>query len=222
MTRKPPALVAGTLAVALLFFGSRWASYLTVAPPIYPADVLLLAAVVQYVLSQRRLGAPTRVGRHLPVLGLLLGWVVLRFVASPLALTIDGLRDAAPYFYVVAGLLAAHSCCRVPEQARANTARLLVWALGLHACWYVVSGAVPSLPAVLPALSGPVHVLTSRPDVDSAFAGVFAGYLLAQLIVGQTRRPLGSVVMIGVCALGIALGHSRWRSRLSRPCSRLE
>ena len=127
-----------------------------------------------------------------PLLALLL-LVVLRLLAGP---PLDGIvvRDAAPYAYALAGLLAL-----VPTGTAAarRTTRALAAALVLHAAWVTLVVLLPGLPGHLPLLGGRVRVLEVRPDFDGAVLAVLAGLALRQVLRDRRRaRRLAGTALV--------------------------
>lgn len=203
-----PRLVAGVLAVAWLLFGSRWGSYVGVAP-LFLTDVLLAVATVHYLVSIARTPQPRRdeLRPRAFLLFALTAWASLRFLLGE-HYSLTALRDFVPYFYATVGVLAAFAVSQAGAEARARTARWMVWALGLHAAWFVlVTLVAPSLPLSLPLISADqgLHLFTLREDVDTVFAGVFAGWLISVML---TRRrvfwPLLGFLVVWAAILQIS------------------
>lgn len=207
-----PRLVAGALAVTLLLFGTRWAGYLGVQP-IYLTDVLVSCAFVGFVL--RALNRPADLAVRRPAGGTPLflaaafGFVLVRFLLGA-DHSIVAIRDALPYFYIALGLLAMFALRRASEATRANTYRLFVVALSLHAVWFTAQEVFPAFPYSLPTLNAVqnVHFFAPRPDVDTAFVGVLAALVLWRLLHGGRRRVLLSLVYIA-CIASVAASFTR-------------
>lgn len=225
-----PRLVAGALAAAWLVLGTRWSSYLGV-PPIFITDVLLAAAFLQYTLSRPAYPEPSTRPRT-TLLGLLFAWAALRFVTSP-QYDLLAVRDAVPYLYAAVGMLSAVAVSRAGEATRRKTGRLLVWALAFHAAWYSLATFIPGLSERMPLVSSAqsLHVFSVRADVDTAFAGVFAGWLLTVVLrrdrtfwpmvaflvtwgaIIQTDSRAGLAAALVATGLGFIAGHKSGRSR---------
>ena len=207
--RPDARLIAGTLAVGLLLFGTRWASHISVGP-IYLADLLLLGAVVNEILASTAVRRPTL--RHIVwpplTLVLLLVWVAIRFAVG--GVSAASIRDAAPYFYAIVGLLSWHSARRADAAVRARTFTFLFWVLGLHACWFVFVTFVPSVVQFFPVISAVqgVRLFTPRPDMDVAVLGMFTALILLKIFRSNQRR-LGWIVAYAVCWVAAAASPSR-------------
>lgn len=185
-TEKRAALVPATLAVALLLFGSRWASYLG-ANPVFLTDILIGLAVVDFLVSRatRRESGTSAFGTVPRVLWVALGYVAVRFLAS-WTVSVDGLRDAAPYFYVVVGIVSAYALRDVTPAGRQKTAQVLIWALGLHAAWSAFALLLPNAAGRMPSLAPNAQVFSFRGDIDTALLGFFAALMLYRVL--QTGR----------------------------------
>ncbi len=199
-----PFTVAGTASVALLLAGTRWASYIGVNP-VFLTDVLLLLAV--YLIVTRAIRRPDQVvlrpgrpGSPLPLLAVL-AFVLLRLVMGG-DLSLVALRDAFPYLYTAAGLLAFYAVRRTGEDSKRNTFRVFVAALIFHAVWFVAQEAVPSLPYLLPTLNATqgVHLFTPRPDVDTTLVGVLGALILWRMLHGGRHPVLLAIAYAGTFA----------------------
>jgi O-antigen ligase len=191
-------LLAGSLAVAWLLFGSRWGSYVGAAP-IFLTDVLIAAAVAHAAVSSQENNRGVFEGTRRPhaLLFALLVWTLLRVLLSP-DFTLDMLRDAVPYLYSFLAILAGWSLKRSTASGRARTARLLLWALGLHALWVgVVRVLAPTLPDRLPVVapSQGLSLFETRTDFEPALVAVFAGWLAILVVQRRAQFPL-------LCLLG--------------------
>jgi hypothetical protein len=198
LARPGAAAVPCTLAVALLLFGGRWGSYIGVSP-LFLTDILIAAAAAHYVLSHartKRMPGSTPASAGVAVLWLLLIWTTVRFVAG-WRLDVVAARDAAPYFYVTVGLLAAYSSRSVGPETRDRTVRILTWALGLHAAWcaftLVLPGVADRMPVIAPSVG--LRVFSFRSDFDTAMLGLWAAMLLLRIMSGaQIRLPAAAYV----------------------------
>jgi len=195
-----PRVLAGTFAAVLALGAGRWGAYIG-KPPLFLTDILVFAACARLIWENERVpGRRTAPVRIAPFL-ILLGWSFLRFIGGG-QLNLTALRDAVPYFYAVLGVVSALAWARSTTAQRERTARVLVWALGLHAAWVFVDELImPSLSARLPVVSRTqgLHVLSIRPDFDVAIAGAFAAYLLSRVLrTGLTwRLGVGLAVALG-------------------------
>jgi O-antigen ligase len=197
--RYAPTFVTGALAVALLLAGTRWAAWLGV-PPLFITDVLLLVGISHYFYTRaatyrfpvERPAAEAFTPRVL-LLTLVFGWAVVRLLLG-WRLDAMALRDAVPYLYAIVGIVAAFAVTSAPQESRRRTARLLVWALGFHAVWVAAASLFPELPSLLPAVAPEqqLHVFSLRHDVDTAFTGVFAGWLVTRIL--RSDKPLRFIV----------------------------
>lgn len=191
--------VSGTMAVAILLFGTRWVSYLGV-PPLFLTDVLLLFAVCRYFADSyaySNFNKPPRPAVGRPTLAILLAillavWAVVRFLVG-VQHDLVAVRDMAPYLYAGLVLLAWAGVHRASDAARERTKRVMWLALVGHGVWvFLVMILAPNLPLALPVVA-PVqelHVLGLRPDVDAALVGVLAALLLARLFQGRKNMLL--------------------------------
>jgi hypothetical protein len=191
-TSRAP-LVAGTAAVALMLFGTRWSAYLGF-PPLFLTDVLIALALVHFILSpQTKAGPADGFQPRILLLGAVFGWALIRFI---LGWRFDALalRDAVPYLYAILGIVAGSATARTSSAGRQRTAQVLIWALGLHAAWVALSTVFPAVPESLPVVSATqeLHVFTTRTDVDTAFNGVFAAWLLTRVMI--SAKPIWPLV----------------------------
>jgi hypothetical protein len=190
-SRPEGLLVIGL--VMLLVGGGRWASYLHVGP-LFVSDIVLGLGLAGYFL-QPYVPSRGRVPARLRLLvSALLIWVVFRLLTSDLGLTRDGLRDAAPYGYIVAcipGCAAARS-----PRLRALTGRIILTTLIFHTVWVGASLLFKGLPLSFPSFGGGVHVFELRADYDAVICGVTA--------VMAARKALTSdrALTYGVFAVG--------------------
>lgn len=203
--------LALTSAVVLGLLASRWGSHLGIKP-LYLTDVLLavgtLHAVAGHlVLKPRPLSGVADRANPGILLGLFLGWVVLRLVTSP-SFNLTAMRDAAPYLYAVVAFVAASSYARSNAANRARTVRLLTLALLAHLAWCALVVFVPSVLTRLPLVPGsPVGFLSLRGDSDAALVGILTALALARVLQGRHAGRWTLVLL--VCALTIARLNSR-------------
>lgn len=210
---RPGALLPGALAVALLLFGTRWGSYLGVGGVILLSDVLMAGAVVLAVLRSARGRSallPGTVRTAVPWPVLLLGLFAVAQLAFRGDYTFVAIRDAAPYIYVLLGLVGFYAARRATQAQRDRTTRVFVVALAAHAVWYAAVVALPDLPTSLPLLNATqeIFVFTPRPDVDCAIVGVLAAYVLWRALRHRRRVPLLLLVYVA-CWVPIVLSTSR-------------
>ena len=165
---RPPGrknqAIAGTLAVALMLLGTRWASQIGF-PPIFLTDVLLFLAVVHMAFSSLKSRQSESAHMDLGIsLWVFLSWAVVRFVIGG-EFGLIALRDFAPYLYASVTVLAAASMRRARLEQVERTRWVLVSALWLHAAWFTLSLIFPRLfsaiaiPRVLSSLRS-LHVQT--------------------------------------------------------------
>jgi O-antigen ligase len=175
--------LVGSLAVALLLFGTRWASHAG-AGPVFVADVLLATAAVNVAVSWWLL-RPRLQGSLLPLFGVfaLAAWAALRFAMQP-ELTMDAIRDLAPYAYATVALLAGLALAWSRPEDRRLTATLFFAALGAHAVWVLGVRFLPLSALRLPEVAPGVAVFSTRSDVDTALVGVLAACLLLAFFKG--------------------------------------
>jgi hypothetical protein len=200
--------VTGTLAVALLLAGTRWASYIGMSP-LFLTDVLIVAAIADRILSRslaREVGAqapaPVRTGYRadLPKLVVVLvAYAVLRMVFSNGEVgTVDWFRDGAPYLYAALALFSAHACARATPRGIERTMTWLWRALVAHLIWVCVITVIGPEHAITSSLPGfGAGLFTPRPDIDSAVLGITGGLFLRRFLLGD-RRLLSLVGLLAV------------------------
>jgi O-antigen ligase len=172
-----------SLALWLLVAG-RWGSYVGLqSRSVYLTDVVLIA-VAALLLTSVRWSEGIRSLRRAPLLVWLCGALLVVATArlafssgSPMMV----LRDYAPYGYAGVALLAFLA----PPARWERATGIVLGALAVHTL--LVANAVWSIvpPESLPMI-GRVHLLSIRPDFDSAVCGVTAA---AALYVAIHRRP---------------------------------
>lgn len=210
---RPLGLPILWITVLYLVTTGRWGSYAGIPGlPVYGGDILLAAAAVQVVLQLRRAGTTLRdIGQALARADMalllclsLLAWVTVRGVFSIGMLMKEplvGLRDAAPYAYAAAALLAF----LVPAGNGDRQRRLVYAALTLHVTWILVGQRLPG--SVLDnVLLGGAPILTARPDFDSAVAGAAIAFTLYDVLLG--RRPRAWRTLVALCVLMVANGYA--------------
>lgn len=207
---KAPAM-AGTFAVMLAIIGSRWGAYLG-RPPVFLTDVLIVAAVSRWValwvLSRgvHPVRAPLASLYLLPITCL----TGARFLCGG-TYGLDALRDFAPYAYSAVGLLSAVAAANAGPKTLAKTGRCLLWALRVHALWFVTVSLVwPGLPLHLPVVSPEqgLHLLQPRNDFDMALTGVYAAWVVLQRVKGKGSAGLG-IAILTLCWAAIFRAGSR-------------
>jgi len=196
------------IAVLYLVATGRWGSYVGVPGlPFYAGDILLALATAQVAVVLHRRGTTLRdIGQALARANMallfslsLLAWVILRGVLSIGSVLDDpllGLRDAAPYAYAVAALLAF----LLPAGGGARQRRVVYIVLTAHAAWVLLGqrllgGSVDSF------ILGGTPILTARPDFDSAVAGAAIAFSLYDLLLGRRPRrfwPVAAIVVLAV------------------------
>lgn len=192
--RKGAHAVSGTMAVAMLLFGTRWVSYLG-APPIFLTDVLIGLAVWQYFANadpHLEVAGPPKPASGWPTLAVLVAvWAAFRFLIG-VQYDLVAVRDLVPYLYAGLALLAWAGVRRASDAARERTKQLLLLALIGHGVWVLVVTLAPNLPLTLPVVAPEqeLHVLGLRGDVDTALVGVLAALLLARLFRGRKGQLL--------------------------------
>ena len=206
---RRPTRIAGIAAVAVAIGGSRWGSYLP-RNPLFFTDIFLGAALVYLVLRAKPPVAAEQADVRPPnlVFKLLVGWAVVRLLFAE-HYSMTALRDFAPYFYAVAGLLGAYALRWADGAARRYTVTVLRAALAFHAAWFfVVATFGRSLPFALPATQGG-HLFEIRSDIDTAVTGVFVALLVVQLIKGRIVHRRLTVIAIGLSVVAILYTGSR-------------
>jgi hypothetical protein len=194
--------LAGTSVTIVLLFGGRWGAYIGVSP-LFLSDVLLAAAIVHFGANRLR-RQPTDSGQAnggLLFLWLLISWTLVRFV-SGWRFDLVAIRDVAPYLYAVAGILGASSMRVASASSRARTARLIVWALGLHALWVSVTLLAPPIAESMPIISpeNGLRLFSFRSDVDTAVMGLWTAVLLLALM---RRERVAGILIIYIASWGV-------------------
>ncbi len=190
--QRPVKAVTGALAATLLLAGTRWGSYVGVAP-IFLTDVLILLAVFDALIGitafgPRSAGSITR-SRPPLVVGLFLLYVLLRgALSADYAFTVTWVRDLAPFLYLGIAFVSAWSMGSADTKAKEKTMQFLWAGLIFHLVWtaVVVLGKLPETRFPQLPLSG-VHALSIRPDIDMAILSVTAGLLLRRLMLRKTK-----------------------------------
>lgn len=222
--------VGGVLPVGLLLLGTRWSGYLGLRS-LYLTDVLLIASAL-VALGRNRLRI--RWSNGTIILAACAMFFSVRFLLG-LRFGFVPLRDGAPYLYVAIAFISMYGARASTIRSRSWTARILRCCLGIHAAWVALVLAAPSLPLHLPSLdsTGTVHILSLRPDIDTALVGVFAALQLCRLACSLGKRSFilltlvlsfwdlirsssraGTVAALAAIALVIvAIGVSRQMSR---------
>lgn len=197
----------------VLYFAatSRWGSYVSVPrTPLYVGDLVLLVAAAQTVRQLRSEHVrPAVLGRlvrradlALQLCTVLLVWTVVRAAVGLPAMLTDplvGLRDAAPYGYALAALVAF----LVPVRADSRTKAAVYAVLSLHAAWILVGTDIPGWPWGL-VLGNSVSIFSPRPDVDSALAGVAIGLTVHDVLLRE--RVPSARVLVGAAVFAVANG----------------
>jgi hypothetical protein len=183
------------LAALFLLATGRWGAYISIPGlPVYLGDVLLGLAAVQTVRHLRRAGLTRSAVLHdlgraplalLAALGLA-AWAAVRLVVGigdVLDAPLTAARDVAPFVYALVGLLSF----LLPTPNGPMQRRLVYGVLTFHAAWIVTAGYLPGWPWSEPILGG-APILTPRPDIDSAVAGV-AIALAVHEVTRSSRWP---------------------------------
>lgn len=166
--------VALLVLVAWLLATGRWGAYVGVPGfPIYISELLIGLAVVLGLIEHRRSAvrtSPPGALRPSPwvVLLALLTWSIIRLLTGP-HLTVEWLRDFAPYGYALVAFAVALRPVRVQ-----TAQRVLLGALTAHTGW-VLAAHFALLPGGLPAL-GKTSLFEIRADFDSTVCGVTAAW----------------------------------------------
>jgi hypothetical protein len=205
--------LAGTGAVGLMLATTRWGSYLGHAP-LFLTDLLIALGIAHHVatrhVSRNVVDDDPRVRGTQPILVALFVWAFVRLALS-LHLSVTALRDAAPYLYVLLGLLAVASLRRSTAEQRQRTARLLEIAVYVHAAWVVVGNLLfTSLPAHLPDIANGQHVFQARPDIDEAVCGIASALLVRRIFRGDRVR----LAVVGLALVWLSIFHLANRAGL--------
>jgi hypothetical protein len=181
--------------VLLSLGGGKWGAYLGL-PPVFPIDMLLLAAGAHALAGAllRPSGGRPRAWPGWPLAGFV-AYPMVRFLLGP-DHSLTAVRDLAPYGYGVVGFLAAWSVAGSTPEQRLRTRRLVDVALLFHLAWVALVLARPQLPARLPLISAAqgLHLLDIRLASDGTVVGVTAALYFLRLVRDGRRR--NSVVLV--------------------------
>jgi hypothetical protein len=140
-----------------------------------------------------------------------LGWAAIRGafgMGSLMKEPLLGLRDAAPYAYSVAALFAF----LLPAAGGTRQRRLIYAALTAHATWVLLGSRLPSALREELFLGG-TPIFTSRPDFDSAVAGVAIAFVLYDFLLGRRPRQPQVLAGLGVLVAANAIAISTLQTR---------
>lgn len=215
-SQVPPLMVSGVLAVCLVLSGTRWASYLGIGR-LYATDVLLACAILNVLLQELRNGQRFRRGRiyagaSAPLfiaIAAVIVWAFVRLLSSP-DWNFDAFRDAAPYIYPVAGIIAYISLRRAAPSTVRNTHAFIVGVLAVHATLYGLELIFPNLPLALPLLSSvqELHLLTPTYDIDSTLVGLLSAMILRTVLLLPKYRLL-LLLAYALCWIEIGTAPNR-------------
>lgn len=174
----------GPYAIALyLLATTRWGSGLSlVGGPPYLSDlVLALILIDRAVAAAAHRAVSTGVDLWVGVFATcLLAWSVILLAFG--SISQNGLRDAAPYLYVVTIFLV-----RPPtESSERGVSRALMAVLIFHAAWVTLAQLDPSLEAGTPIVAAGTHLLSLRSDIDSLVCGLLAAIGLHRALAGRS------------------------------------
>lgn len=201
----------GTAAVALLLFGTRWASYLGYSP-IFLTDLLICGGVTLLLCGWRGTGPSPPRATHFPGLAvsLFLGFVLMRSPWPGDLFTQTWARDLAPFLYSSLAFVGAAAYARSDAVSRRRTETIFTVALIGHLTWSLLISYNIILNANLPSVPGSnVSFLSIRTDVDMVMLGVLAGLMLRRLVLGKGN--LSSALCLGL--IGLSLTRSDFSSR---------
>lgn len=187
------------LLAAFLLATSKWGSYLPIGAPPFISDLVLVGVLVARLLASSR-GAQRRPGTETWVAVFafpLLAWVLLSLALSQVSL--DELRDAAPYCYLVVVFLV-----RPRSWERRDVGRVVMGALVFHAAWVTVAEFLPGVVASIPPTHG-IYWFLLRNDFDGQVCGLLGAMALHRAL--SHRRPVlhGALAVWGL-ALTLHLG----------------
>lgn len=206
-TPERPKAIACTVAVAFILATSRWGSNIG-AYPIFLTDVLIALALFVLATSNRREAGnkQERWAARRPagtVLGLFLGYAVLRMIASfprEGGVTVWA-RDGAPYLYVGLACVSSFALYKSNSGQRQRTARVVWGALLAHLSWTAVVSILNLTDLPRPPLFG-APIFEVRPDIDVAILAVTAALALRRCILGIHRVYSAAIV---IAALGAVM-----------------
>ena len=141
---------------------------------------------------------------------LLLAYTIARLIIGS-SLSIDVLRDAAPYGYVVVALLAGSRVGGADARSTLDrTGRALTCVLKFHAVW-VLAATTSQVFANwhFPVNPAAVHIwlFQTRNDMDTMLLGVLASILVFRVLSG--RRSGYPLLWLAVCLIGTLSTGSR-------------
>lgn len=180
--------LTGAVVVGFLLAFTRWGSYLGTGG-LFLTDAILLVTLIHHIVDSIQRGKSNVIGSGSVVLAAFLVWGAARAITSPWPFALTTLRDLAPYFYAVLGVLAARSLVGSTEADRQKSARFIVWSLRIHLWWFSLVTLVPEIIEHTPLIQSTVRFLSPRPDVDVALVGVYAAWLLLQALRDGEMRP---------------------------------
>jgi len=202
--------ICAFLAVSLLF-GSRWFSYIGLAP-IFISDVLFAAAIISWLFSRRKnpkIIESRAVASLTPLFALLLSWSLVRgvFSLSDGYQILDILRDLVPFLYISIALLVSS---QIKFQSLAFRSKLNFWiyrGLALHLIWCLVVVASGNVSGIRVGPFLDAGLFSFRADIDTALVVVLFVLSLKRWIDGS-RGPL-LMLTLGGCLVVVTFSPAR-------------
>lgn len=201
--RQREQLIVGTVVVSFLLLTSRWGSHLGVSP-FYLTDVLLAwtfinAAVTALLKPKPRSLAEQPVSWFPITLSMFLVWCGYVLIRGEIS--VNALRDAAPYLYAVIGLVSYSSARTASTGQLRRTVGWLIVALSAHALWTFGSELIPGFRIRIPQL-GELPFFSVRGDFDPLLVGLLGCIALWGAFSAPSIQPmarLGSILGALTC-----------------------
>ncbi|WP_188755518.1 O-antigen ligase family protein [Microbacterium album] len=186
-------MLAGPL-IALA--GGRWGTYIGLpGAPIFLTDLLFAGGAALMIVS--RLRGSTRAASNPPttlyvVMAMCFGAVLMIGIASASVWSLNVVRDAVPFIYLLALPLYVAACEAIPRDRILRAAML---ATSFHAVWYFAAVFKMISPVQVPGVG--VDVFDTRGDFD----GIVCGIAIA-LLLSSGRRHL--LLKLAIAAMALA------------------
>lgn len=169
-------LIPGAVAVSYLLFGTRWISHIGVFP-FYVSDLLLFTGIFFVLWAFKNKTKPFSISVlsliSLCLLGILVCWSAgIYFTSSP---SLSGLRDVAPYLYVVAAFLGFFGVAISSDRQIRLTLTFVYFALLGHFVWLLFATHLPQVFSKLAYTNKElgIRLFSPRGDVDIALVSIF-------------------------------------------------
>lgn len=200
MIYRKQFFIPGTFLVAFLIFSGRWGSHIGVSP-LYLTDVIATGTIFSFcLLVYKRKNDVLTAINILKFNPLFLGTIILAIFAiftlilrNPI--TLNGIRDFAPYGYAVLAPISIISFSVSTQLAKSNTLRVIWLALVLHLVWVCYALLLPEIVPPFTFGSSGLNIFTIRPDFDSAMIGVLLAFTCWRLVVSIGKRWINLFIL---------------------------